>query len=142
MKRLVLLVLAVLMLHSVSFATWKDASGRGLVPYWQSVDIWYTMLVFVNGSEDEYDTIYVRFCDKRGNFCSDTRADMFSIRPGELLIVSTKPGVGYPMLVSTSFGYIKLRFEQGGNIHPYALIYNQLTGGGFVVPVCNQDYGF
>ncbi len=142
MKRLLLLVLAVLMLYSVSFATWEDANGKGLVPYWQSIDMWYTMLVFVNGSEDEYDTVYVRFCDVHGNFCSDTHADMFSIRPGEQLIVSTKPGVGYAMLLSSSWGYIKLRFEQGGNVHPYALIYNQLSGGGFVVPVFSQDYGF
>ena len=142
MKKLVLLVLAVLMLHAVSLATWEDANSRGLGVYWQSGDVWFTMVVFVNGSEEDYDTIYVRFCDRYGNFCSDAHTDMFGIRPGELLIISTKSGVGYFMPLSAPFGYIKFRVEDGGYIHSYALIYNELTGGGFVVPTYNQDVGF
>jgi len=145
MKKLVLLALlalAVLMLHSTSLATWDNAKGRGIASYWQSVDVWYTLIAFVNGSEDDYETIYVRFCDVHGNFCSDTHVDTFSIRPGEQLIVSTKPGVGYAMIISASYGYIQFRADEGGHIHAYPLIYNQLTGGGFVVPTYNQDFGF
>jgi len=145
MKKLVLLALlalSVLMLHSTSLATWDDAKGRAVAPFWQSVGVWYTMIVFVNGSEDAYDTIYVRFCDVHGNFSSDTHQDMFSIRPGEQLIVSTKPGVGYSMVISAFYGYIQFRADAGGHIHAYPLIYNEQTGGGFVVPVYNQDFGF
>ncbi|MBN1591744.1 MAG: hypothetical protein JW941_00685 [Candidatus Coatesbacteria bacterium] len=142
MKKLALLVLGVLLLSTVVSASWDDAGGRALTPYWQSVDVWYTLLVFVNGSEENYDTIYVRFCDSNGNFCSDTHADMFSIRPGEMLMISTKPGVGYAMILNSPHGYIKYRFQEGGQIIPYALIFNQFTGGGFTVPVYPQDHGF
>jgi len=142
MKKLVLLALAVLMLHSTSLATWEDANGRAIAPYWQSVEMWFTMIVFVNGSEDAYETIYVRFCDVHGNFCSDTQADMFGIRAGEQITISTKPGVGYNMIVSAFYGYIQFRADEGGHIHAYPLIYNELTGGGFVVPTYNQDSGF
>ncbi|MBN2207683.1 MAG: hypothetical protein JW759_00065 [Candidatus Coatesbacteria bacterium] len=142
MKKLVLLALAVLLLHSTSLATWEDANGRGIAPYWQSVEDWFTMIVFVNGSEGDYETIYVHFCDVHGNCSSDTHADSFGIRPGEQLTVSTKPGVGYSMVVSAFFGYVQFRADEGGHIHAYTLIYNQLTGGGFVVPTYSQDSGF
>ena len=142
MKKLILLAIAVLMLHAVSLATWEDANSRGLGVYWQSGGVWFTMVVFVNGSEEDYDTIYVRFCDRYGNFCSDTHNDTFSIRPGEQLTVSTKPGVGYAMMLSAPFGYIKFRADEGGYIHAYALIYNEVTFGVFVVPTFYQDGGF
>ncbi len=142
MKKLVLLALAVLMVHAVSLATWEDANSRGIGAYWQSGGDFFTMIVFVNGSEEDYDTIYVRFCDKYGNFCSDTHGAMFSIRPGEQLTISTKLGVGYALVVSAPFGYIKFRAEEGGHVHAYTLIYNEVTYGGFVVPTYNQDSGF
>lgn len=142
MKRLILLVLPLMLLSAVSFATWEDANSRGLIPYWQSGDMWYTLIVFVNGSEDNYDTLYVRFCDVHGNFCSDTLVDMFSIRPGEQETFCTFQGVGHWLPVSAIFGYIKFRVEDGGHIQAYTVIYNQISAGGFVVPPLDQDHGF
>ncbi|HUT05036.1 MAG TPA: hypothetical protein VM163_14235 [bacterium] len=142
MKRLILLVLPLILLAGVSFATWEDANGRGLIPYWQSVDQWYTLIVFVNGSEDNYDTLYIRFCDGHGNFCSDIHGDMFSIRPGEQETFSTCQGVGNWLPVTAIFGYIKFRAQDGGYIQAYTVIYSQLSAGGFVVPALEQDHGF
>ena len=142
MKRLILLVLPLMLLSTVSFATWEDANSRGLIPYWQSVDMWYTLVVFVNGSEDNYDTLYIRFCDVHGNYTTDILMDMFSIRPGEQETFSTHQGVGHWMPVNAIFGYIKFRVQDGGNIQVYTVIYNQVSAGGFVVPALDQNHGF
>lgn len=142
MKRLILLVLPLILLAGVSFATWDDANGRGLIPYWQSVDAWYTLVVVVNGSEDNYDSLYIRFCDVHGNFCSDQLVAIFSIKPGEQQTFSTYQGVGHWLPVTAIFGYIKFRVQDGGYIQVYTVIYNQLSAGGFVVPAFEQDHGF
>ncbi|MCD6327407.1 hypothetical protein J7M28_07625 [bacterium] len=142
MRKLVMLTIVFLMLSGVSLATWEDAAVRGLVPYWQAAEDWYTFLVFVNGSESDYELIYVRFCDRQGNFCSSVFADMFSIRPSEQLLICSKEGIGYPMLLTASCGYIKFRLENGAPIQVYALIYNELTSTGSDVPVFNQEHGF
>ena len=142
MKKLFVLTVGLLLLGSMAFADWDDAAGRGLCPYWQSGGDWYTLMSFVNGSEETGDTIHVRFCDANGHWCSDTTGDMFAIRQGEMLMFSTTPSVPTWVPVTAGFGYVEFRAVEGGYIHPYTVIYNQVTGSGYVVPWYNQDAGF
>ena len=142
MKKLAFFTALLPMANCVALGSWESANSRGLVPYWQATMDWYTMLVFVNGSEDSYDTFYVRFCDRHGNFCSDTHADTFGIRPGEQVLVSTMVGVGYPMMVTTTFGYVEFRIQDGGYVHVYCVIANLLSGSGFVTPTYYKEHGF
>lgn len=142
MKKLVLLTAALILVSGAAFATWEDAASWGIVPFWQADDAWYTLLIFVNGSEDDYDTVYVRFCDVHGNYCSDLHADMFGLRPGEHIMICTRLGIGYGMLISAGSGYLKYRLENGAPVHAYALIYNQVTQTGCTVPAFNQKDGF
>ena len=142
MKKLLVLTVGLLLLGSMAFADWDDAVGRGLFPYWQTGGDWYTLLTFVNGSEETNDVLHIRFCDVHGNFCSDTTADMFAIRFREMLLFSTTPAVPSWIPTSADFGYLKFRTVDGGFIQAYCVIYNQVTGSGYVVPACNQDAGF
>jgi YD repeat-containing protein len=45
-------------------------------------------------------------------------------------------------ITTAEYGYVKFRAEEGGMIHPYCVIYNQMTGSGYVVPAYPQDTGF
>jgi hypothetical protein len=142
MKKLLILTVGLLLIGSMAFASWDDAAGKALSPYWQNGGNWYTLLTFVNGSESTGDVIYVRFFDVHGNACSDTTGGTYSIRQGEMLIFSTSPAVPTFIPVSAGYGYVCFRTQDGGYIHAYNVIYNQVTGSGYVVPWYNQDSGF
>ena len=142
MKKLLAAVAALMLLAGAAFATWCDANVRGLFPYFQSSGDWFTILMFVNGSEETDDVIQIRFYDEHGGGCSDTISDMYSIRRGEQLIVSTAYGVATWIPVTAGYGYVMFRIESGGFIHPYCVVYYSLTGSGYVVPACRQDHGF
>ena len=67
---------------------------------------------------------------------------MYSIRAGEMLMFSTTPPVPHWIPTSADFGYILFRVVDGGFIHASCVIYNQVTGSGYIVPVYHQDRGF
>ena len=142
MKKLFVLTVGLLLLGSMAFADWDDANGRGLCPYWQSGGDWYTLMTFVNGSEETPDTIHVRFCTEDGHWCSDTTGDMYSIGPKDMLMFSTVPSIPTWIPTTAGFGYIMFRTVDGGFVHPYTVIYNDITGAGYVVPWFHQDSGF
>ena len=142
MKKLFVLTVGLLLVGSLAFAQWDDANSRGLFPFWQTGGSWYTLLVFVNGSEETTDVLYLRFCDTHGNWCSDTTSDMHSIRYREQLVFSTTPTIPTWIPTTAPTGYAMFRVEGGGFIHPYSVIYNDTTGAGYVVPAYNQDTGF
>ncbi|MBN1592326.1 MAG: hypothetical protein JW941_03630, partial [Candidatus Coatesbacteria bacterium] len=77
-----------------------------------------------------------------GNPVSNTTGDMFSIRATEMLLFSTTPAVPTWIPTTASYGYVKFRTDEGGYIHAYCVIYNQMTGTGYVVPAFVQDAGF
>ena len=141
MKKILILAAGLLVLGSVAFGTWEDAPTRGLFPYWQSGGDWYSLMVYVNGSEETSDLLYVRFCDEHGNFCSDI-GTAYGIRNGEMLTFSTAPEVPTWIPVTAGYGYVLWRADGGGLIHPYEVIYNRNTGTGYVVPAYPQDTGF
>lgn len=122
----------------VAFGTWDDALCRSAFPYFQTGGNWYTLLIFVNVSEDTDDVLYVRFCDSHGNFCSDTTSGIYSIRANEQLMFSTESGVGTWIPTTSSYGYVKFRSDGsplgGDNILALAVIYNGATGAGYVIP--------
>jgi hypothetical protein len=130
-----------LAIGSCALATWDDANGRGLIPYWQTGGNWYTLVTLVNGSEETGDVIYIRFLDVHDGG-SVTMGNVYSIRQREMLIFSTTPQVPTWIPVSGRYGYIEFRAEGGGFIHAYCVIYNQVTGNGYVVPAHHQDAGF
>ncbi|MBN2207686.1 MAG: hypothetical protein JW759_00080 [Candidatus Coatesbacteria bacterium] len=142
MKKLLVLTVGLLLLGSMAFATWDDAAGHALCPYWQTGGNWYTLVTVVNGSEETQDVLYVRFFDVHGNPCSDVTGNMYSIRQKEMLIFSTTASVPTWIPVSAGFGYLMFRAQDGGYIHPYTVIYNQVNGTGYVVPWYRQDAGF
>ena len=142
MKKLFVLTVGLLLLGSMTFADWDDTAGHGVCPYWQSGGDWYTLITFVNGSEETADTIYLRFCTTDGHWCSDTTGDMYGIRQKEMLMFSTVPTVPTWIGTTAGFGYIMFRTDAGGYIHPYTVIYNEITGAGYVVPWFHQDAGF
>ena len=142
MKKLFVLTVGLLLLGSMAFADWDDTAGHGLFPYWQTGGDWYTFITFVNGSEETSDVLHVRFCDVHGNWASDTTMDMYALRHKEMLIFSTSPAVPHWIPTTTAYGYLMFRTVDGGYIHPYAVIYNQVTGSGYVVPAYAQDAGF
>ena len=142
MKKLLVLAVGLLLVSSVAFASWDDAVGHGLCPYWQTGSNWYTLMTFVNGSESTQDVIYVRFFDVHGNPCSDITGNTYSIRHGEMLIFSTTSAVPTWIPTSAGYGYVMFRSQDGGLIHPYTVIYNQVTQSGYVVPWYHQDVGF
>ena len=47
-------------------ATWDEAKTKGIFPYWQSGGDWFTLFVFVNGSEETSDLLYIRLRDEHG----------------------------------------------------------------------------
>lgn len=142
MKKLLVLTVGLMLVAGLAFATWDDANSKGLFPYWQTGGAWYTLLTFVNGSEETPDVIYIRFCDEHGNFASTTTGDAFSIREKEMLLFCTIPGIGTNIAVTAPYGYVKFRVQDGGFIHAWEVIYNSATGAGYVVPPYHQDSGF
>ena len=141
MKKLLTLTAGILFLGSCALATWDDANGRGLIPYWQTGGNWFTLLTFVNGSEETGDVIYIRPIDVHGSGCIDTSLS-YSIRQREMLIFSTTAGVPTWIPVTAGYGHIKFRVQDGGFIHAYCVIYNQVNGTGYIVPAYHQDAGF
>ena len=142
MRRLLALIIVLIMMGASAQATWDDAAGRSGFGYWQTGGDWFTVLSFVNGSEVNDETIYLRFYDVHGNPCSDTTADTFSIRAGEMLIFSTTPHVPIWIQTTTDYGYILFRAENGGSILAYCVIFNQMTGAGYVVPAFHPRDAF
>ena len=143
MKKLFVLAVGLLLLGTVAFAAdWGDTAGHGMFPYWQTGGGWYTLLIFVNGSEETPDVLHVRFFDSHGNACSDTTGDMYSIRQGEQLMFSTTPSIPVWVPVSAGFGYVLFRTDDGGYIQGYCVIYNGMTGTGYVVTTVDQNAGF
>ncbi|MBN2207680.1 MAG: hypothetical protein JW759_00050 [Candidatus Coatesbacteria bacterium] len=142
MRTIGLFTFALLSLAAASFATWDDAAGRGLIPFWINYADYYTLLVFVNGWEESADVIYIRFYDVHGNWCSDPTGNLFSIRTREMLRFSTTQKAPYWIPTTGSYGYVKFRAQDGGHIHAWALICNGISGTGMVVPAYDQDYGF
>ncbi len=122
-------------------------AGGGLIPFWINTPTHYTIIVFVNGSEEECDGVHLRFCDTTGEFCSDTTRDMYSIRYGEMLMFSTKanpPSIFncFHIPVSAPHGYAMFRTVEGGFIHSFAFIVNDITGRLATVPIYVQDSRF
>ncbi len=142
MKRLLALTVGLMILGASAQATWDDAAGRSGFAYWQTGGDWFTILTFVNGSEVDDETIYIRFYDVHGNPCSDTTADMFSIRGREMLIFTTHPHVGNWIPTSADYGYILFRTEGGGAIHAYCVIFNFWSGSGYVIPAFRPEDAF
>ena len=143
MKKIIALGVALTLAGGWALAVdWDDATGRGMFPYWQTGGGWYTIVAFVNGSEETSDVIHIRFYPHRGCPCSDTTTDMYSIRAGEMLIFSTTPNVPTWIPVTAGFGYVLFRTDNGGFIQAYCVIYNGMTGSGYVVPALPQDHGF
>lgn len=141
MRGALLLFLALSLVASCALAQWDDAKSRGLFPFWQTGGDWFTVLVFVNGSEETSDVIYVRFVTTH-SWSSDTTTDRYGIRYREQLVFSTSPSVPLWIPTTASTGYIVSRVKDGGMIHPYCVVYNGLTGAGFAVPAYHQDHGF
>ncbi len=99
MKKIIALGVALMLVGGCALAgDWGDATGRGMFPYWQTGGGWYTIVVFVNGSEETSDVIHIRFIAMHGSFISDPTALMYTIRAGEMLIFSTSPNV--PIFIS------------------------------------------
>ncbi|MBN1591741.1 MAG: hypothetical protein JW941_00670 [Candidatus Coatesbacteria bacterium] len=146
-KGLFIIIVALSLLSITSFADWDSAGTRGLFPFWMNAGGFYTLLIFVNGHWGTGDVISVRFCDSHGNWCSDTTADMFAIRCGEMLVFTTDEdsslaGDLYWIPTTAEYGYVLFRPDEGGTNHAYALIYNELTGAGMAIPAYFQDDGF
>jgi len=140
-KKLLALTVGILLLGSCALGTWDDANGRGLFPYWQSGGNWFTLLTFVNGSEETDDQIYLRFIDVHGSSGSYT-TNTYSIRSREMLIFSTTPAVPMFIPVTAGYGYVMFRVQGAGFIQAYCVIYNQVTGSGYTVPAYHQERGF
>ena len=67
MKKLFVLTLGLLLISGIALAVaWEDCPSKGLFPYFHSGGDWYTILVFVNGSEETSDVVHVRFWDAHG----------------------------------------------------------------------------
>ena len=141
MKKLLALTVGILLLGSCALATWDDANGRGLFPYWQTGGNWFTLLTFVNTSEETDDVIYIRLRDVHGSPCSDT-SNNYSIRQREMLIVSTTASVPIWYPVTAGYGFTEFRAQDGGFIQAFCVIYNQVKGTGYTVPAYHQERGF
>ena len=141
--RIACLSLAALLLLSFNAsAGWDDAKGRGIFPYWQA---WYgcqTVFIFVNGSEDTEETIYIELRGMHSSFNTPERRE-FTLPAREMLILSTSPNVGEWLLVTAGFGYAAFRCQHGGGfIYPFCAIVNFVTGTGYTVPAYHEDEGF
>ena len=141
MKKLLVVTAGLILLGDMAFATWDDAASRGLFPYFQAGGDWLTLLVFVNGSEETDDVIYICTQDEHAGW-ADVVADTCSISPNQMLLFCTAMGIGRWIPTVSGFGYVKFRCEHGGFIHPYCVILNRLTWKGYVVPAYRQDHGF
>ena len=142
--RIACLSLAALLLLSFNAsAGWDDAKGRGIFPYWQA---WYgcqTVFIFVNGSEDTEETIYIELPDIHWSFVPERRE--FTLPPREMLILSTSPSIGQWLLVTAGFGYAAFRCQHGGGfIYPFCAVVNLNSPGltGYTVPAYHLDSGF
>ena len=91
MRRLAILAFGLLLLWVQAQATWQDAVGRSGFAYWQAGGGWHTVLWFVNGSEVDDETIYIRFYERYGNLCSSTGADGITIRQPTLIAPADCP---------------------------------------------------
>ncbi|HUT02333.1 MAG TPA: hypothetical protein VM163_00380 [bacterium] len=141
MRKIMVLGVALMLVGGWALAVdWGDATGRGMFPYWQTGGGWYTILVFVNGSEETSDVIHIRFRDLHGSPFG--RSDMFSIRAGEMLMFSTSRDFPIWIPVSAGYGHVLFRVDNGGFIQAYCVVYNGTTGRGFTVPAVPQDHGF
>ena len=147
LTRLSVIILSLLILSGASLADWDDPGGCGIIPFWINTPTHYTMIVFINGSEEEADAVHLRFCDTEGNFCSDTTGDTFAIRPYQMLMFSTRANP--PSLfscthipVTAPHGYAMFRTVDGGFIHAFVFIVNDITGQLVTVPVYLQNEGF
>ena len=133
---------ALLMLSFNASAGWDDAKGRGIFPYWQA---WYgcqTVFIFVNGSEDTEETIYIELRGMYSSFNTPERRE-FTLPPAEMLILSTSPNVGEWVPVRFGFGYAAFRCQHGGGfIYPFCAVVNFVTGTGYTVPAYHEDEGF
>ena len=142
MKKLLTLTVGILLLGACALASWDDAVGRGLIPYWQTGGNWFTMFTFVNTSEETSDVIYIRFFDRFGDGCSDTTGNVYPIRHGEMLIFSTTAAVPVWIPYGAGYGYVEFRLQGGGFIQTFCAIYNQANCSGYTVPAYHQDAGF
>ena len=142
MKTIAAFAVLFLVLGGCALADWDDAKGRGLFPFWQTGGDWYTLLTFVNTSEETDDVIHIRFQDVHGTSCSDWPGTMCSIRQTEMLLFSTTQSVPIWIPTASDFGYILFRTEEGGCIQTFCVIYNEATGSGYTVPAYHQDRGF
>ena len=138
MKRLILLTDGLILVSAIAFGAWDDAQSKCVFPYFQTGGSWYTLLVFVNGSEESNDVLYVRFCDTHGNFCSDTTGGAYSIRANEQLMFSTSSSIPTYISTTSGYGYVKFRSDLRDNILPISIIYNSVTGAGYVIPSYSQ----
>ena len=141
-RKLLSLAVGLLVVGGCALADWYDSNGRGLFPYWQTGGDWYTLLTFVNTSEETDDVIYIWFSDVHGERFSDAPLPTFSIRHSGMLIVSTTPAVPNWIPVTSGYGYIVFRVQGGGFIQTFCVIHNQVTGTGYTVPAYHQEAGF
>jgi len=121
-------------------ATWDDAKTKGIFPYWQSGGDWFTLMAFVNGSEETSDMLYIRLYDGHSS-CSDTPT-FYWIRPKEMRTFSTTVEIPTWIPATASYGWILFRVEHGEPIHAYCVVYNRVTCTGYTVPAYDQDDGF
>ncbi|HUT03515.1 MAG TPA: hypothetical protein VM163_06450 [bacterium] len=131
---------ALFMLSFNASAGWDDAKGRGIFPYWQACYGCQTVFIFVNGSEDTEETIYIELRGMHDSFAPERRE--FRLSPREMLILSTSPNVGEWVPVPAGFGYAAFRCQHGGLIHPLCAVVNLAAGTGYTVPAYHEDGGF
>lgn len=140
-KRLLALTVGLALVCAIAFGSWEDARSRYVFPYFQTGGNWCTLLIFVSGSEESEQAVYIRFCDSYGNFCLDTTSDGYAFGANEQLIFSTRSGVGTHIPTTACSGYVKFRSEGSGfgdSILAYAVVYSAATGSGFVIPSVSQ----
>ena len=68
--------------------------------------------------------------------------NVYSIRQREMLIFSTSASVPFWIPTSAGYGYVLFRAQGGGFIQALCVIYNQVTGTGYIAPAYHQDSGF
>ncbi|MBN1591685.1 MAG: hypothetical protein JW941_00390 [Candidatus Coatesbacteria bacterium] len=134
--------ISLLLLAGPALAGWDNAHSRCIFPFWFSGGDWYTCLVFVNGSDETSDTIYIRFFSPQGALLSDPEQDGYSIRQQEQLLFSTIPSVPTWIPTAPGMGYAVFRVQRGGYIFPCCMVYSQATTTNLVVPAYWVDEGF
>ena len=141
-RSLTALTVALLLVSGCLLADWDTAAGRGLFPYWQTGSNWFTLLTFVNTSEETSDVIYICLIDIHGESGIPPAIPVFPIRQREMLIFSTVPSVPIWIPVTAGYGYVAFRVQGGGFIQALCFICNLVTGSGYIVPAYHQDSGF